>query len=150
MAVVVLDAPPFIPVKPKIAIGAVANQLQIECAANELSVEVDQDETTIETWCGSYTTYKPEQWTITVAVFPSYGLTGAGTIGLWNNLRPLVGSVQDFEILPNGAAVASPTNPKMSGKCLVKAFPFYMGAVGEPQSFDLEIAVQGVPTFAVA
>ena len=150
MPVVVLDAPPFIPVKPKILIGPAASGVQIECAANELSVEVEQDETTYETWCGSYTSYKPEQWTITVSVFQSYGLTGTLTIGLWNNLRPLVGSVQDFEILPNGAAVAAPGNPKMTGKCLVKAFPFYKGAVGEPQNFDIEIAVQGVPVFAVA
>jgi len=145
MAVTPVTAPPFVPVKPLIQIGPTATAVDIACAAGELAVEVDQDETTTETFCGSYTTYKPEIWTATVTVFPSYG-----TAGLWNLLRPLVGTLQDFTILPDTSKAAGPDNPQMTGKCIVKAFPFYTGSPGEPTSFDIELAIQGVPTFALA
>jgi hypothetical protein len=142
---VVVNAPPFIPVKPLIKIGTTGTSVEIACAAEELSVEVDQDEVDTETFCGSFKSYKSEVWTITVSVFPSYG-----TAGLWNNLRPLAGTSQPFEIRPDGVAVAGPTNPSMVGTCRVKAFPFYMGRLGEPTAFDVELGVQGAPTFALA
>jgi|SRR5215471_377751 len=135
---------PFVPVKPSIKIGATGASVEIACAAGELAVEVDQDETTTETYCGTFTTYKPEVWTITVTCFPSYG-----TAGLWNLVRPLCGTTQPFEVLPDAGAVVSESNPLMEGTCIVKAFPFYTGSPGEPTSFDLELAVQGAPTFAV-
>lgn len=145
MADTPVTAPPFVPVKPLIQIGTTGASVDIACAAGELAVEVDQDETTTETFCGSYTTYKPEVWTATVTVFPSYGAAG-----LWNLLRPLVGGLQPFTILPDATLPAGPDNPEMSGTCIVKAFPFYTGAPGEPTSFDVELAIQGVPTFALA
>jgi hypothetical protein len=146
MPAVVVNAPPFIPVKPKLMLGTAPDTVEFACAANSLEVSPEQDETTVETFCGSYTTYKPEVWTITATVFQSYGT--AAPPGLWNALRPLVGTVVDFEILPTGSAAVGPTNPSAKGKCLVKAFPFYSGAVGEPTSFDVELAVQGTPVFA--
>lgn len=145
MADTPVTAPPFIPVKPKIAIGTTGAAVDIACAASELAVEVDQDESTTETFCGAYTTYKAEVWTATVTVFPSYGAAG-----LWNLVRPLVGTIQDFTILPDSTKPAGPTNPQMTGKAIVKAFPFYTGAPGEPVSFDIELAIQGTPTFALA
>lgn len=140
-----VTAPPFVPVKPKVSIGTVGSAVDIACAASELAVEVDQDESTTETFCGAYTTYKAEVWTVTVTVFPSYGAAG-----LWNLLRPLVGTIQPFTILPDASKVAGPTNPSMTGNCIVKAFPFYTGAPGEPVSFDVELAVQGTPTWVLA
>jgi len=135
---------PFVPVRPAITIGATGSSVEIACAAGELAVEVDQDETTTETYCGSFTTYKPEVWTITVTCFPSYG-----TDGLWTLVRPLCGTIQPFTVLPDAGAPVSEDNPLMSGTCIVKAFPFYTGAPGEPKSFDLELAVQGAPAFDI-
>ena len=141
-----VTAVPFIPVKPKILIGTTGSGVDIACAASDLAVEVDQDEVTTETFCGTYTTYKPEVWTITATVYPSYG-----TAGLWNLLRPLVGgAAKPYSILPDGSKVAGPDNPQMTGTCFVKAFPFYTGSAGEPTTFDVELAVQGTPTFALA
>jgi hypothetical protein len=143
MAVAPVTAPPFVPVKPKIRIGNGTTGVDIECAAGELVVEVEQDEATTETFCGTYTTYKAEVWTVTATVFESYGAAG-----LWNLVRPLVGVVQPFAILPDAAATVSADNPMMTGNCFVKAFPFFSGSPGEPTSFDLVLAVQGTPTFA--
>jgi len=135
---------PFTPVKPLIKIGGTGASVEIACAAGELAVEVDQDETTTETFCGIFTTYKPEQWTITVTVFPSYG-----TNGLWTLLRPLVGGVQPFQIAPDAdEPTGTVDNPLMFGDARVKAFPFYTGTPGEPTSFDIELAVQGMPHWA--
>lgn len=145
MAADVVTAPPFIPVRPIIKITSGANSVEFECAAESFEVNVDQDETTTETFCGTYTTYKAEVWTITGSVFASYGVAG-----LWNLLRPMVGLVTTFEFLPDAGAVQGPSNPKMSGTCIVKAFPFYSGAPGEPQAFDVVIAVQGIPSFSTA
>lgn len=144
MALSPVTAPPFIPVKPRIRIGDLTTGIDIECAAGELSVEVDQDDATTETFCGTYTTYKAEVWTIVVSVFPSYGAAG-----LWTLLRPLVGIVTPFSIVPDRASAISVSNPLMSGTAIVKAFPFYTGSPGEPTAFDVEIAVQGAPTFAI-
>jgi hypothetical protein len=142
---VVVNAPPFIPVKPLVKIGTTGSSVEISCAAEELSVEVEQDETETVTFCGTYKSYKPEVWTIVVTCFPSYG-----TAGLWNNLRAMVGTSQAFEVRPDGALVAGPTNPAMTGTARVKGFNFYAGKPGEPTSFDVELAVSGTPTFALA
>ena len=140
----VVDAPPFVPVKPLIKIGATGSTVEIACAAGELAVEVDQDETTTETFCGVFTSYKPEVWTITITVFPSYG-----TNGLWTLLRPLVGTTQPFQIAPDAETpTGTADNPLMFGDALIKAFPFYTGTPGEPTSFDVELGVQGTPSFA--
>ena len=116
--------------------------MDIECAAGELAVEVEQEEATTETFCGTYTTYKAEVWTITATVYPSYGADG-----LWTLLRPFVGMAVPFSVVPDRDATVNVENPIMSGTAIVKAFPFYMGSPGEPTSFDVEIAVQGAPDF---
>lgn len=134
---------PFIPVKPQITIGPTGSAVDIACAASDLAVEVDQDTTDWETFCGKGTIYGPELWTITVTVYPSYGADG-----LWNLLRPLVGApAQQFTILPDSTLPAGPDNPSMTGTALVKSFPFYVGAPGEPKTFDIELAVQGTPSW---
>lgn len=139
-----VSAAPFVPVKPLISIDAGGgNTVTFECAAESVEVAVEQDESTIETFCGTYTNYKPEQWTITASVFVSYG-----TVGLWNLLRPLVGSpARAFTFLPDAGSAVSADNPEMSGMAIVKAFPFYSGSPGEPTAFDVVLAVQGVPDF---
>jgi hypothetical protein len=135
---------PFILNHPKITVGAAAPGpvIEIQCFANELHTNVEQDETTVETFCGSYTSFKPEKWDVTLAALQSYG-----TDGLWNQLRPLVGTTQPFTVLPDGDQPVSADNPEMSGNALVKAFPFVDGVVGESSAFDLVLAVQGEPVF---
>ena len=139
-----VTAPPFIPVKPFIGIGATANQVTIVCAAENVDVTVDQDENTIETFCGAYTSYKAEKWMITASVFLSYG-----TNGLWTSLRPLCNTVVPFEFRPD-TAVVGPANPKMTGNAYVRGFPFFSGGPGEPTAVDVVLAVQGVPVFATS
>lgn len=141
----VVNAPPFVPVKPLLKLGTTGSAVEFECSIEELHADVDQDDVTVDTFCGSFTSYKPEKWTITATAYPSYGTTPPG---LWNSLRPLVGTSQVFELRPDGVATASPTNPSMTGSGRLKAFPFYAGKLGEPQSIDLEIAVQGAPVWA--
>ena len=143
MATTDVTAPPFIPVKPYISVGAVANLVTLICAAENVEVAVDQDENTVETFCGTYTSYKAEKWTITAASYLSYN----ATTGLWGALRPLVGTVVPFEFRPD-TAVVGVNNPKMTGNAILKAFPFFSGAPGAPNSIDVVLAVQGAPTFA--
>lgn len=140
-----ITVPPFILVKPKILLGTAGSGVDIACAANQVTAEPEQDENVTETFCGIYTNYKAEAWTITVTAVQSYGVGG-----LWNSVRPLCGTVVPFTLLPNGAIAAGPANPSMTGTCYVKGFPFIDGAVGEASEFDLELAVQGVPVFALA
>jgi len=139
------DVAPFILNHPRITLDAGgATPVSIECSANEVHTNVSQDETTVETFCGTYTSYKPEVWDVTLAALGSYG-----TEGLWTLVRPLVGQTVTFELLPDKDVVVSVDNPLMSGTCLVKAFPFIDGAIGEASEFDLVLAVQGVPTFDI-
>jgi hypothetical protein len=142
MATDLTEKAPFILKHPKITIGSATPGpvIELQCFANELHTNVDQADTTVETFCGSYTSYKPEVWDITLAALQSYGVDG-----LWNQLRPLVGTVQPFTVLPDGDAAVGPDNPEMSGDCLVKAFPFVDGVVGESSAFDLVLSVQGPP-----
>jgi len=143
MTTVVVDRPPFVLVKPKITIGDAATTLvEFECGANQITAEPDQDENTTETFCGTFTTYKPEVWTVTITA-----LTSFGTNGLWNNLRPLVGTIQPFQIIPDITKPISEDNVAMSGMCLLKAFAYLDAAVGETSDFDLVLAVQGIPDF---
>jgi len=144
MPTVDVTTAPFIPVKPFISLGAVANAVTFICPAESVEVAPEQDETSIKTFCGEYTTMGPEKWTITASSFLSYGATG-----LWAALRPLVNTVQPFIFRPD-TAVVSVTNPQMAGNALLKAFPFFSGAPGEPTAVDVVLAVQGVPTFTTA
>lgn len=143
-----VTAAPFNPVKPILKITQGGNSVQVECASESFEASVEQDETTTETFCGTYTAYKAEVWTITGSVFPSYAALAANAGGLWNALRPMVGDpTATFEFIPDSTQARSASNPVMSGTCLVKAFPFYAGSPGEPTAFDLVLAVQGAPSF---
>jgi hypothetical protein len=144
MAVSPVTAAPFIIVKPKILLGNITTGVTIECAANQVDASPEQDENTYETFCGTYTTYKPEKWVITVTALQSFGAAG-----LWTLVRPLVGTVTAFELLPDTSVARSVSNPAMVGNALVKAFPFLTSPVGEPSEFELVLAVQGVPTFPI-
>jgi hypothetical protein len=139
----VVDAPPFIVEHPLIKIGAAGSAVEFECAATNLDIAVDQDENKVDTFCGSYTSYKAEKWTITITIAQSYGAAGS-----WTLLQPLVGTIQPFEIQPDTAA-ASVDNPVMSGSCLMKAFPFISAAPGEVSEVDVVMAVQGAPAFGI-
>ena len=142
MAAIDVNAPPFIPVHPLLSVGEVGSEITIICAAESLEVSPDQDENTVETFCGTYTTYKPEKWTITASSFMSYG-----SAGLWNNLRPLVGSVVPFKVRPDADSAVSVDNPEMNGTAVVKGFSFFNGGPGEPTAVDVVLAVQGTPTW---
>lgn len=133
---------PYYMVKPLISLGA-TTPVEIQCFANNLETNVDQDESTAETFCGSYTTYKAEKWTIVVTCLQSFGADG-----LWNQIHPMVGTEVPFTILPDADQPVSADNPEMSGTARVKAFPFLSGAVNEAADFDLELAVQGMPVWS--
>jgi hypothetical protein len=138
-------AVPFILNHPRITLNAGSTTplpVNIECNANEVHTNVSQDENTVDTFCGSYTSYKPEKWDVTLQ-----GVQSFGADGLWTTVRPLVGQIVPFELLGDRDAAVSVDNPLMSGECLVKAFPFIDAAVGEASEFDVVLAVQGDPIF---
>jgi hypothetical protein len=137
------DVLPFILNKPRITLDAGGTTpIDIECSANEVHTNVSQDETTVETFCGSYTSYKPEVWDVTLTAVESFGADG-----LWATVRPLVGQTVAFELLPDSSQAVSVDNPLMTGQVTVKAFPFIDAAVGEASEFDLVLAVQGDPVW---
>jgi hypothetical protein len=138
-----VTAPPFIVEHPLIKLGETTSVVEIQCGATNLDVAVDQDENTVDTFCGSYTSYKAEKWTITVTLGQSYGSGGT-----WTLIQPMVGTIVPFELQPDTAA-PSIDNPNMSGNVLVKAFPFISAAPGEASEVDLELAVQGAPVFGI-
>jgi hypothetical protein len=138
-----VTAAPFILDHPLISIGPTGAAVEIECGATNLTVGVDQSDNTVETFCGSYTSYKAPKWTITVSIAQSYG---AG--GTWTLIHPMCGTVQPFLLQPDTAA-PSVDNPVMSGTALLKQLPFIDGAPGEASEIDLELAVQGDPVFGI-
>lgn len=137
------DPAPFILQKPLLHVGDAVTGVDIQCSANNVDAKPDQDTNTVETFCGSYTSYKAEKWTITITALQSYG-----TDGLWTKLRPLCNTVVAFELMPDADAIASVDNPTMTGTAILKGFPFMSGGVGEAMEFDLELGVQGEPVFA--
>lgn len=134
---------PFILNHPRITLNKDTTPVELDCSANEVHTNVSQDENTTETFCGTFTTYKPEVWDITLN-----GVQSFDADGLWTVLRPLVGQTVPFELLPDGDQPNSATNPLMFGVATVKAFPFIDGAIGEASEFDVVLAVQGAPSFA--
>lgn len=143
------DVPPFIIDKPSLKILAAeppdtvpAADVELQCTGRGIQVEVDQDENEMVTFCGTYTTYGKEKWTITLNAYTSYG-----TEGLWTLTRPLVGLVVSFEFLPQGDDPVSVDNPLMTGKARVKAFPFLTGDQGNASEVDVEFKVEGAPEF---
>jgi hypothetical protein len=143
MADTVVTAPPFIVTHPLIKIGATGSAVEFECGATNLDITVDQDENTVETFCGSYTSYKAPKWTVTITIAQSYGANGT-----WTLLHPLCGTLQPFSIQPDSAA-PSVSNPNMSGTAMLKQLPFISAAPGEASEVDLELAVQGTPLFGI-
>jgi hypothetical protein len=144
MPSIVVSNVPFIPVAPKLFIGATGAGVAIECAAQDIDISPDQDENTVETFCSVTTSYKPARWTITASCYQSYGATG-----LWTALSPMAGTVQQFAFVPDRAVAVSVDNPMMTGSAFVKAFAFYAAAVGTPNAIDVILAVRGAPTFAI-
>lgn len=143
------DVAPFIIDKPSLKILAAeapetvpAADVELQCTGRGLEVTVDQEETELTTFCGTYTTYGKERWTVLLQAYTSFG-----TAGLWTLVRPLVGHVVTFELLPQGDAAVSVSNPLMTGKAIVKAFPFLTGEQGDASEVDVEFAVQGEPEF---
>jgi hypothetical protein len=135
---------PYYMVKPLLQLGPTATAVELQCFANNVETNVDQDETTTKTFCGIYTSYGPEKWTIVLTVLQSFGADG-----LWTLVQPMVGTIQPFVLQADADAAPGVDNPVMSGTAMVKAFPFLSGAVNEPSEFDLELAVQGAPTFGI-
>jgi hypothetical protein len=142
MADVIVSAQPQFITSPFVKIGAGGSSVEFEVAATNIDVAVNQDENKVETFGGVYTSYKAEQWIISCTVAMSYGATG-----IWNNLRPLCGSVQPVEVRPNSGAVAT-TNPKFTGNVYLKAFPFVSAGPGAATECDIVMALQGAPTIA--
>lgn len=145
MAVVTVDKPPFIVQKPSILIGPTGSEVEIMCAANQLDITPEQDSNDVETFCGIFTSYKPEKWTCTITCVQSFGASD----GLWNNLRPLCNTIQPFLITPDSRVAISADNVGMAGTAYITGFAYLTGAVGEASEFDLVLAVQGDPTFPI-
>jgi hypothetical protein len=135
---------PYYMTHPVLLLGPTATAVELQCYANKVETNVDQDETVTKTFCGLYTSYGPEKWTIVITVVQSFGADG-----LWTLVQPMAGTVQPFVLMAGPDAVASVDNPVMSGTAMVKAFPFMSGSVNEPSEFDLELAVQGDPVFGI-
>lgn len=141
------EVAPFILNHPIIQVGDSTTTppgAQIQCSANEVHATVTQDDTVTETFCGSYTSYKAEVWLITLNALASYG-----DDGLWNLMRPFVGQVVPFILVPDGDQDVSVDNPAMTGTARVKAFSFIDATVGEASAFDFVLAVQGTPDFPI-
>lgn len=144
MPSIVVSNVPFVPVAPKLFIGATGAGVAIECAAEDIDISPDQDSNTIETFCSVTETYKPAKWTITASCYQSYG-----TNGLWTALNPFATTVAPFAFVPDRSVAVSVDNPMMSGTAYVKAFAFYAAAVGQPNPIDIILAVRGTPTFVI-
>jgi hypothetical protein len=145
---IVVDKPPFILTKPKLLVGpaGTATEVQYECGANEIDASPEQDSSDTETFCGIFTSYKPTKWTVTVTCLQSFG----DVDGLWNALRPLVNTITDFTIIPDGTQPISPDNVAMSGLAFIPEFAYLTASVGEASEFDFVLAVQGEPDFLEA
>lgn len=142
MPATVVDVPPFILVKPKLTVGPTGTEVEYECGANEIDASPEQDSNDVETFCGVFTSYKPAKWTVTVTALQSFGAAA-----LWNNLRPLVNTIQPFTVLPDASKPVGADNVLMTGDAYIPEFPFLQAAVGEASEFDFVLAVQGDPEF---
>ncbi len=128
MTAIIVDAPPFNPVIPYVQVGTAPDTVNFECAASDLEVSPDQDETTTTTFCGSYTTYKAETWTITATVYPSYGPDG-----LWARSVPSSGWSSPLRSARRKTIAVSETNPSMTGVGIIKAFGVLHGRDGRAE-----------------
>lgn len=137
------DPVPHFMTRPLLVIGPSASPImELQCAANNIEATPDQDENEYDTYCGSYQTLGPEKWNITATVLQSFG-----TDGVWTKLRPVVGTVQPFELRPDAPDPRGLDNPAMTGNALVKAFQFLNGGVNGPSEIDIVLKVQGTPTW---
>lgn len=141
------DVPPFILTKPSLKLTPTTGTppltpVTLQCQGKGIQAVPDQDENEFETFCGTYTTYSPEKWTITFNAYSSFG-----TEGLWTLCRPLVGRVCDFVLTPNADVPISADNVGMTGKLIIKAFAFLDAEVTDASEVDVEMKVQGTPTF---
>lgn len=137
---------PFILVSPSLKVGTSPSPMtDLKCSANQITHGVDQDSNDYETFCGAYRSYGVAHHTLTLTLLQSFG-----TDGPWTVLYPLRNTVVDFELLPDDRVAASPTNPKMTGKVYVPFMPFLDSAVNEASEIDVELAIQGEPTFVTA
>lgn len=134
---------PYVMRKPRITLDADgATPIEISCSSNEVHAIPEADESTWETFCGSGTVYKAEVWTVELNVLQSFG-----TDGFWNLVRPLVGTVTNFELLPDADAAVGPGNLLMKGPAVVKPFGFLDGPIGEVCEITVEFGMQGTPEF---
>lgn len=145
MPVVQVTKAPLILQKPQILIGDALTGVEIQCASNQIDAHPEQDSNDVETFCGTYTSYKPEKWSITLTMLQSFGASD----GLWNNVRPLCNTVQPFLLVPDNRVAVSADNVAMAGFAYVTGFAYLNAAVGEASEFDLVLAVQGEPTFPI-
>ena len=118
-------------------IGTAPNTVEIECNANQVEAVPEQDTNDTETFCGIFTSYKPAKWTVTITALQSFGADG-----LWNNLRPLVNSIVDFEIVPDLAKAIGADNVAMTGKAYLPEFAYLSASVGEASDFTPWLAQQ--------
>jgi hypothetical protein len=139
------DPVPHFVTKPLLIVGPSASPvMELECAANHVLAEPDQDENSYDTFCGTYQTYGPEKWKITATVLQSFGVDG-----VWTKLRPVVGTIQPFELRPDAPDPRSVDNPAMTGTALVRAFKFLDAGPNEPSEIDIELTVQGTPSWVL-
>jgi hypothetical protein len=139
MVAVDVEFPPFILTNPSLLIDG----KELKCAANQIEHKIDQNTNDYDTFCGSYRSYGVERHTITVSLYQNFD-----TDGPWQVLSPLAGTLVDFELIPDKAAANGPTNPTMFGTVRVPAMPFLKAQVNEASNIDIDLSVQGKPSYA--
>lgn len=136
------EFPPIPLVSPSFKIGIAPDLHELKCAANQFSHGVDQDTNDYDTFCGSYRVYGVERQTFTVTLYQNFDDGGP-----WSVLFPLRNTVADFEFTFDDRIPVSPQNPKMTGKVRVPTMPMVDAAVNEASEIEMELAIQGAPTF---
>lgn len=143
MTAVDVETPPFVLTKPSIMIGTSPAMKELRCAANQITHAIDQGTNDYDTYCGSYRSYGVARHTLTITIYQNFD-----TDGPWQVLKPLENTVVDFTLLPDDNQASGPTNPLMFGKVRVPAIPFLDAGVNEASSIDIELSIQGTPSFA--
>jgi hypothetical protein len=70
------DPVPHFMTKPLLIVGPSRRRSWSSVRDEQRCRVTDQDENDYETFCGTYSTYGPEKWTITATVLQSFGVDG--------------------------------------------------------------------------
>jgi hypothetical protein len=129
-------------IKPKVLIGP-SPGVDITCFLHKVEFKPDQDTNDNDTFCGTYRSYGPVRWTITLSLFQSFGAGNA-----WDILAGLQMQTVHLEVTPSEALpVGTVDNPTVAAEVTVPPMPFLTSDVGEASDMDLDLDVQGGLTY---